>query len=212
MAEPIRIDQMAPDAAEVARCVEVLGAGGVVVIPTDSVYGIACAAFADNPAHARIFEIKHRERSQTLPLLVGLPEDLPRLSVELPDFAEALAERYWPGALTLVVRASETIPPEYVAQDGTVALRCPDSPFVREVIAALGMPLACTSANTHGLPAPVSDAELEQGIIVESELVFAAGRTPVREASTIVDCTEAQPFVLREGALPSEEVTTWPGR
>lgn len=206
MAEPIRIDQMAPNVAEVARCAEVLGAGGVVVIPTDSVYGIACAAFADNPAHARIFEIKHRERSQTLPLLVGSTEDLPRLSAELPDFAESLAERYWPGALTLVVHASDAVPPEYRAADGTIALRCPDSELVRTLARSVGAPLATTSANTHGQAAATSGSGIEERIVEEADLSLDAGPAPVGVASTIVGCLGPEPVIFREGAITEAQI------
>ena len=123
-------DQVAPDPQAVERAAAVLREGGVVVLPTDSVYGICCAAMAGNPAHARIFDIKRRDRSQTLPWFVADVCDLERYGRDVPTWALRLAERSWPGALTVVVRASEAVPPEYAqpsADGATIALRVPGS-------------------------------------------------------------------------------------
>ena len=106
-------DQVTPDPQAVERAAAVLREGGVVVLPTDSVYGICCAATAGNPAHTRIFDIKRRDRAQTLPWFIADVCDLERYGHDVPAWALRLAERSWPGALTVVVRASEAVPPEY---------------------------------------------------------------------------------------------------
>ena len=212
MGECLRTSQERPDAAVVEHAAEVLRAQGVIVTPTDSVYGLACAATPNNPAHQRIFAIKHRALTQTLPWFVADVQDLARYGADVPAWAHRLADAFWPGALTLVVRASAAVPSEY-AQPGatpdapaTIALRVPGSAFVRELVRAVGTPLAQTSANTHGAPSAASGAAVEPAIAEAVELVIDAGPAPVGVASTIVDATGPAPRVLRGGALTAEQV------
>lgn len=199
-----------PDEAAVERLAGVLRAGGVAVVPTDSVYGLACAATPGCPGHARIFDVKRRDRAQVLPWFVSGPDDLLRYGREVPEWARRLARACWPGALTLVVRASDEVAPEYSqpAADGarTIALRVPDCGLVLRTVGLLGTPLAQTSANTHGMPAATSAAALEPAVAAGVDLVVDAGEAPVGVASTIVDATGEAPVVLREGALLAADV------
>ena len=201
--------QDSPEPRLVARVAETLRAGGVAVLPTDSVYGICCAAAPGNPAHARIFEVKRRDRAQTLPWFIADAADLDVYGADVPDWARRLAERHWPGALTLVVRASSAVPAEY-AQPGadgpTNALRVPGSELDRAIVRALGRPVAQTSANVHGAPSATSGAGLDSAVAEAVDLVVDAGPAPVGVASTIVDATGVRPRVLREGALTEAEV------
>ncbi|MBM6774691.1 L-threonylcarbamoyladenylate synthase [Olsenella profusa] len=209
MGAVLTVSQAAPDPEVVARAAEVARSGGVLVLPTDSVYGLACAATPQNPAHGRIFDIKRRERTQTLPWFVADALDLTVYGEGVPAWARRLADALWPGALTLVVRASAAVPPEY-AQPGpdgpTIALRVPGSKLCRQIVRALGTPLAQTSANTHGAPAATSGHGVEPGIVAAADLVLDAGPAPVGVASTIVDATGEAPRVLRAGALTEAEV------
>ena len=198
----VRASQDEVDGEVVRRAAHVLLAGGVVVVPTDSVYGLCCTATPDNPAHRRIFEIKRRDLAQTLPWFVADPSGLDRYGRDVPEWAHRLAKKYWPGALTLVVRASDEVPAEYAQADtGTVALRVPDSDLVRAIVRETGTPLAQTSANTHGQAAATTGADIEDRLLDMADLVIDAGPAPVAVASTIVDCTGAEPRVLREGAI-----------
>ena len=119
----LAVSQSTPDPEVIARAAEVARSGGVLVLPTDSVYGLACAATSGNPAHGRIFEIKRRERTQTLPWFVADAADLSVYGEGVPAWALRLAGAFWPGALTLVVRASAAVPAEY-SQPG------PDGPTI----------------------------------------------------------------------------------
>ena len=206
MGSVLQVSQVKPTRSELDEAIATLAFGGVLVMPTDSVYGIGCAATSGNPAHERIFAIKRRDRSQTLPWLVADASDLARYGASVPDYAVALAVAHWPGALTLVVRASDAVPAEYRAANGTIALRCPDSNLVRALARGVGAPLATTSANTHGAAAATSGSGVEARIVAEADLTLDAGPAPVGVASTIVDCTGVSPKVLREGALSTEEV------
>lgn len=205
MGSVMYVSQDSPTQAALDAAIKVLEAGGVIVSPTDSVYGLVCAATAENPAHQRIFKIKNRPATQTLPLFVADPKDLPRFAVSVPSWACALVDVYWPGALTLVVTASDALPAEYLAPTGTVALRCPNSTLVRELARRVG-PLAQTSANTHGEPSATSGASVEPQIIEAADLTLDGGPAPLAVASTIVDCTGASPRVLREGAIAERDV------
>ncbi len=206
MGSVLQVSQTNPSRDAINEAVATLAFGGVLVMPTDSVYGIGCAATEGNPAHERIFDIKRRERSQTLPWLVADASDLHTYAARVPEYAIKLAIRFWPGALTLVVPASNAVPPEYRAADGTVALRCPDSNLVREIARKLGSPLATTSANTHGEAAATSGSGIEARIVREADLTLDAGPAPVGVASTIVGCAGDRPQVFREGALSTSQI------
>lgn len=184
----------------------VLARGGVAVMPTDTVYGIAQSVLANPQGPLALFSIKRRPLGKVVPWLVEDADALLRFGVEVPPYARALAERFWPGGLTLVVRASSEVPLPYRAADGTVALRCPGSAFVRSIIRASGSPLATTSANTSGCPAPTSYGDVEQRILDECDVAVDGGTTPDGVSSTVVVCVGEGPHVVREGAVPSSEI------
>ena len=198
----IKVSQEVPQRAVLDDAASVLRAGGVLVMPTDSVYGIGCAATAGNPAHQKIFSIKRRNRAQTLPWLIADPQDLMAYGCNVPLWMERLAHELWPGALTLVVQAGDAVPQEYRAANGTIALRVPDSNLVRALARAVG-PLATTSANTHGEAAATSGLDVERRIVREADLTLDAGLAPLAIASTIVGGEDEAPKVYREGAIPS---------
>ena len=202
MGDVLRVNQMAPAHEVIDEAVAVLSFGGVVVVPTDSVYGIGCAAFADNPARLRIFDIKRRPLAQTLPWLIADVDDLARFAAHVSDDALRLAVAFWPGALTLVVEASDEVPPEYRGADGTIALRLPNSALVRELARRVGVPLATTSANPHGKAAAVTGSAVDARLVEQADLTLDAGPAPIAIASTIVSCAGEEPRILREGAIP----------
>lgn len=192
-----------------------LTAGGLALVPTETVYGVgvAISAFAANletpgpdTGYGRIFTLKQRELTQTVPWLVDGPAALERYGKDVPHSICALAEKLWPGALTLVVSAADDVPSFMRAADGTVALRASASPVVQELIARCGSPLAVTSANTHGKPAPISFDEVEPRILAGVDVAIDAGETPCRDASTIVAVRDGELQILREGALAVREI------
>lgn len=192
-----------------------LTAGGLALVPTETVYGVgvAISAFAANleipgpdTGYGRIFTLKQRELTQTVPWLVDGPAALERYGKDVPHSICALAEKLWPGALTLVVPAADDVPSFMRAADGTVALRASASPVVQELIARCGSPLAVTSANTHGKSAPISFDEVEPRILAGVDVAIDAGETPCRDASTIVAVRDGELQILREGALAVREI------
>lgn len=190
------------DGAAIEAVASVLAAGGVAVFPTDTVYGIAQSVMANPLGPTRLFRIKRRPAEKTVPWLIADQGDVATFAMEIPAYADELAGRFWPGPLTLVLSASDAVPPAYRAADGTVALRIPDAPFVRGLIRRLGSPLATTSANTSGLPAPTRFSDLETRIAGEADIVVDGGATLDAAASTVVLCRRSGPELARAGALP----------
>lgn len=207
MGQVLKVDQDKPDEGALVQAAEMLRGQGVLVLPTDSVYGIGCAATHDNPARERVFQIKERPADMTLPWLIADTADLARYGEDVPSWALALTANFWPGALTVVVRASGRVPAEYQRADTrTIALRMPDSELVRELARRVRVPLAVTSANTHGAAPAASGASVEARLVEEADLTLDAGPAPIAIPSTIVDCTGAEPHILREGAIPAADI------
>lgn len=202
----------------VLAAAEVLSSGGLALMPTETVYGlgvsIAPLVTAPDPdampgpesGYRRIFSVKQRDLAQTTPWLVADVSALDTYGCDVDDVSRALAEAFWPGALTLIVRAREDIPAYLKAADGTIALRASASPVVAALIAACASPLAVTSANTHGEPAPSSFAEVELSVLAGVDVAIDAGETPCQDASTIVSCLGAAPVIIRQGALSAEAI------
>lgn len=188
----------------VTRAAAALRDGEIVVIPTDTLYGVAADAF--NPhGTRRIFEAKQRPRSFPLPVLVRSPKQLPGLCPTLPDGAEDLMAAYWPGPLTIVVPAQPGLRWDLGDNEGTVAVRMPLDEVALAVIREVG-PLAVTSANRSGEPpaTTVDEARKQLGSLVRHYVDDGARRE--QTASTIVDLTRREPQVLREGAIREQDV------
>jgi L-threonylcarbamoyladenylate synthase len=186
-----------PDPAALAAAAAALGAGLVVGLPTDTVYGLAVDARRPG-AVDRVFVAKQRPRHVELPVLVADLGQALDLAGDLPAGTRALMEGFWPGALTLVVLRRPGLTLDLGERVDTIGLRCPDHPVARALCRAAG-PLATTSANRHGEPpaqqaAPVAEME---GVA----LVLDAGRC-AGQPSTVVDCTGDELRLLRQGALP----------
>jgi L-threonylcarbamoyladenylate synthase len=205
MSKTYHIDSDSPNAEVINLAATVLRDGGLVVFPTETVYGIG--ALADSKFGAQeIFEVKVRPLDKPLPWLVENEDALDTYGVDIPDYAHRLAHAYWPGPLTLVVCASERVGKDFRAPDGTVALRSPAHEVVIELIQSSGGPIIATSANTTGNPAPGSYEDVETRILHAADLCLDGGETAHQQASTVVLCTGAQPVVLREGAIPSDQI------
>ena len=205
MGRIIKIDQKNPDKEGLEQALYCLKSGGMVVMPTDSVYGIGCAAKPGAPSHRRIYAAKKRPLDQRLPWLVSGTKELIRLGNKVPKQALDLAKRFWPGALTIVVPASPLVAPEYRSPDGSIAMRCPDSPLVRELAKRVG-PLAVTSANLHGGQAAADGADIDPALIEAADLVIDSGPAPVGVASTIVSYMSGEARIVREGAISREQI------
>jgi L-threonylcarbamoyladenylate synthase len=197
--------RVAPD-EQIARAIDAVRAGGVIVIPTDTVYGIA--ASIDHPdAIERLFHLKQRAGTKAIPILVDGCERLQRLAAHLPDAALRLVEAYWPGALTLVVEASDAVPEAILRGGSTVGLRMPANADALAVIGGAGGALAVTSANRSGdIEARTAD-EARHIFGSTVDVIVDGGPSPLAQPSSVVDVTCDPPRVLRNGAISAWEIT-----
>jgi L-threonylcarbamoyladenylate synthase len=188
----------APDA--ILTAAETLRRGGLVVFPTDTVYGVA--ADMRNPvALARLYEAKERPRHMAIPVLISGPEHMAQAARDVPATLARLAERFWPGGLTLILPRQEGLPDILTAGGDTIAVRMPDHAVAQAVIEAAGGALAVTSANRSGQPSPQTAQEAFEGLRGRVELVLDGGACPVGEASSIIDLGSQPPRLLRRGPL-----------
>jgi L-threonylcarbamoyladenylate synthase len=191
--------------AAVEHALERLRRGEVIAIPTDTVYGVATDGF--NPEGIdKLFAVKARPRNKPIPLLLADAADLEQVALHIPREAMVLAGRFWPGGLTLVVRANEHVPAILRAEGDSVAVRVPDHPVPRDLARALGRPLAATSANISGGPNPSTAQEVELQLGGRIGLILDGGTVGAGLPSTVVDLTVTPPRVLRAGALPIGEI------
>jgi L-threonylcarbamoyladenylate synthase len=194
----------------VKEAVRILRSGGLVCYPTDTVYGIGAAA-GNDAAVRRLFAVKGRSPEKALPLLLTDTSDAARVA-DVTPLARALADRFWPGALTIVMRKAPSYRSLALAGGNTVALRVPDHDLVRAMVRALGEPLTGTSANRAGAPAPASAAEVAFQMSEMVDLIIDGGPCQATMESTVVDITRAAPEVLREGPVSREAIEEAVGR
>ncbi len=178
--------------------------GGLVVLPTDTVYGVGADAF-DGRAVGALLEAKGRGRDMPPPVLVASPDTVDGLATDVPAYARTLIERYWPGPLTLIFKAQPSLAWDLGDTNGTVAVRMPDHPVALALLAETG-PLAVTSANRTGQPAATGILEAATMLGAAVEVYLDDGPSPTTVASTIVDCTHDEPLVLRPGVITAAQV------
>ena len=195
------ITASSPDA--IRQLVEVLQAGGLVAFPTDTVYGVGALAF-DGKAVESIYIAKDRPIEKAIPILIGDADDITKISSEVPPMAKKLAERFWPGPLTLIVPKHLGLP-DSVSATNTVRVRVPDHLVARSVLRAAG-PMAVTSANLSGQPSPSTAEEVFTQLNGRIALILDGGKTPGGVPSTLVDCTDTQPIVVRQGPISLNQI------
>jgi tRNA threonylcarbamoyl adenosine modification protein (Sua5/YciO/YrdC/YwlC family) len=189
-----------------AAAVGAIRSGDLVVLPTDTVYGIAADAF-DPPAVSRLLVAKGRGREMPPPVLINAAPTLDALASGVPSWVRTLVGHYWPGPLTVVVREQGSLQWDLGNTRGTVAVRMPHDPVALALLERTG-PLAVSSANLSGRPAATNADQAEEMLGDWVEVILDGGPTTSDLASTILDCTGDRPRVLRAGALAPEELRT----
>jgi len=193
----------APGTAQAAA--EIIKSGGLVGIPTETVYGLAADGL--NPeAVAKIFQAKGRPQDNPLILHICGPEQIEEYCHHIPQAAYTLAERFWPGPLTMVLPARSCVPKCTTAGLPTVAIRCPDSAITREIIRLAAVPVAAPSANISGKPSTTTAEHVLHDHDGKIELIVDGGPSRVGVESTIVDLTEKRPRLLRPGGITPEQL------
>lgn len=189
----IKDDNMEP-AAEIIRN------GGLVAVPTETVYGLAANGL-DEAAVRKIYEIKNRSGTKPVSLLVSGMADAEKFCRDIPDSAYLLAEKFWPGPLTMVLRKRPVVPDIVTAGGDTVGVRCPDHLKTLNIIRLAGVPLAAPSANLSGLPSPKDLDGVLRVFNGKIECAVDGGRCAVGIESTVLDLASDRPRILRQGGL-----------
>ena len=195
---------------EIRKGIDVLKSGGVVAFPTDTLYGLGAAAFVPQ-AVFRVYEIKGRGQNVPLPLLLASVQQLQKVAVDVPTIALSLAERFWPGPLTLVVKKSPSVPDLVTGGRPTVAVRVPNHPVALALIDGVEMPITGTSANPSGGQEPVTAQDVRNLLGDKVDLIIDGGSAQGGVPSTILDVSGDTPRLLRAGALEPQVVEEYLG-
>ena len=206
-AEILRIHPDEPEPELIDIVVNSLNSGNVVALPTDTFYGLAVDP-VNLRAVDRIYDIKTRARHKPLSLLISEVEQAYELARNLDTAFDRLAEKFWPGPLTLVVKAGGKLPLRVTANTGNLALRVPEAAIPRAVVGRLGLPITATSANLSGLPECCYAGAVRDQLGDQIPLIVDGGPTARTTATTIVDLSGGGNswMILREGAIPTHEI------
>jgi L-threonylcarbamoyladenylate synthase len=191
------------DPTAVGQALSVLQQGGLVAFPTDTVYGLAAPAFS-NAGIERLFQAKDRDTSRAIAVLIGSADQLELLAASVSQVALRLAQRFWPGPLTLVVPRHPSLPGN-LSPLPTIGVRMPDHEVALALLRLSG-PLATTSANLSGGPNPLTAQDVLAQLDGRVDLILDGGPTPGGTPSTVVDCTTPNLRLLREGPLSLEDL------
>lgn len=187
---------------KIKKAVRCLKSGGIIAIPTDTVYGLGADPF--NPgAVQKLYTVKGRPDGNPIPLVLSSVADIHRFSQNLPDFFFQLTDRFWPGGLTIVIE-SKGLLPVLTAGGNTVGVRIPDNPLLLKILQAFGGPMAITSANLSGEPPATSAEEIGEELASRIDMIVDGGKTPGPIPSTVYDISVSPPLVRRRGVISEE--------
>ena len=198
----IAIDPVKPDQARIAEAAGILKAGGIVVYPTETFYGLGADA-TNEKAIERVFTIKGRSSANPLPVIIGEENELARLAMDVDEMSRRLIKVFWPGPLTLVFTASPRISAKLTANTGKIGIRISGHSIAASLAGALGRPITATSANPSGAAECTSPEEAMSSLGNLVDAVIDGGMTPGGAGSTILDMTCKPPVIIREGVIPA---------
>jgi L-threonylcarbamoyladenylate synthase len=194
---------LASDPQAIDQAIQTLESGGLVAFPTDTVYGLA-ARVSDPAGIDRLYAVKGRDSAKAIPVLLSSPDELAQVTAGMNAIARRLARRFWPGPLTLVVPRHPNLP-ENLSNLATIGVRMPDHAVALALLRCSG-PLAVTSANQSGGENSCTAQEVQAQLSGRIELILDGGQTPGGLPSTVVDCTGAEPAILRQGPITAADM------
>ena len=181
------------------EAVQSLKSGGIVAIPTDTVYGLGADPF-NASAVQKLYTFKGRPDGKPIPLILSSVEDIHSVAQNLPGFFFHLTDRFWPGGLTIVVESKDLLP-VLTAGGNTVGVRIPDNPLLLQILRAFGGPMAITSANVSGEPPATSIQEIGEELASRIDVIVDGGKTPGPVPSTVYDISVSPPIIRRHGVI-----------
>lgn len=196
---------MASGDTTIEEAAAALRRGEPVIFPTDTVYGLGVSV-RDAHAPSVLYQLKGRDESKPIAWLVGSADDLDEYGAQVPDLARALVRAYWPGPLTIIVKAGDAVPPAFRAGTGTIGLRMPANDTALALIRATGCPVATTSANKAGEPAAYRSDDLDAALVAGAGALVRDDAPKSGVASTVVDCSGEHPEIRRVGAVGAAEI------
>lgn len=204
----LEIDPIDPKLREIEEAASFLKAGKLVAFPTDTVYGIGADVFNEK-AVQQIFAVKKRGPDKPLQVLISRRSDLQDIAEDHSEVLDRLMSEFWPGPLTLVMKAKEDFPRQVRCGRDTIGVRMPSNTVALRLIEAFGRPIAATSANISGHPDPVDAADVMKHLGGKVHLILDGGSTPGNTPSTVLDISVYPPVVLRQGKLAIEDLRIW---
>jgi len=186
--------------------VDILRKGGVVALPTDTIYGLG-ADISNEKAIARVFSIKGRLTTKALPVLVSGIEQALKLTTSVPKVGLALMEAFWPGSLTLICKKSQTVSDKLTGSMDSIAIRYPEHPIPLEIINRLGSPITGTSANRSGEQTPFTSEQIIQSLGTDVDYVIPGACPENNVGSTIIDISIEEATIIRAGSIPVQQIT-----
>lgn len=192
-------------ARSITQAAQVILEGGVIIYPTETIYGIGANALEPKIVE-KVFTIKERKKSNPILVLVPDRQSLEELVIEVPEQAEVLMRNFWPGPLTIVFKASPIVSPILTAETGKIGIRLSSDNFCRELLNICRIPITSTSANLSGEPNPDSIGIINERVLDSVDLIVDAGRLTSQTPSTVVDVTKGKVELLREGAVAFQRI------
>ncbi len=202
----IKVDRKKPERNIIRFAASLLERGMLIVIPTETVYGLAADA-RNKAAVMKIYKIKNRKITNKLPLQVHDIAEARRLTSALPNFAEKIMKEFWPGPLTMICRAANNVPEWLTGPEKRLGIRIPDELFCLYLLKETGFPLVVTSANLSGEEPAKSAADLTNSFAIEKGIqIFDAGKCSLGRSSTVLDITRRPPLILRNGPVTKTDI------
>jgi L-threonylcarbamoyladenylate synthase len=205
MTRIVAIDPDQPQSDRIAEALEVLRGGGLVIYPTRCLYGVG--GDATNPAAVeKVFDAKGRPKNQPVAVICGKDALIARIVETVPPLAKRIMDRFWPGSVTIVMKANKTLPPLLTAGTGRIGVRRPAQAVAAALAAALDRPITATSANRSGSEGCYRVEDLSPEVLAHVDLVLDAGDLDGGVGSTVVDAGGEAPVIIREGLVAAEEI------
>ncbi|MDO8527738.1 MAG: L-threonylcarbamoyladenylate synthase [Deltaproteobacteria bacterium] len=205
MTKIIQINSKVPDAREIARAAEYILAGEVVAYPTETIYGLAADVF-NKKAVKKIYDLKARDYGLPVSVLVSDRQMLKEIVDEIPERAIVLMRRFWPGPLTILFHVKDSFPKTLVTNVGKIGVRISSNPIASALVAKVGRPLTTTSANRTGFPPSLNVRHVQKFFEDRLACIIDGGECEPSRGSTVVDVTDETMRIIRDGAVPAEEV------
>lgn len=201
----LKIDPIAPESEKIQEASDIILNGGIIGYPTETVYGLGCDAF-NHAAIKRLYSIKRRDLTKPMSVIIHSQLQLCQTTKAIPEVANKLIQKFWPGPLTLVLLANPRLQPLLVGAGNTIAVRIPANQICLSLLSICQVPLVSTSANLSGTKELVSPGAVLKVFLDKLDLLIDGGPTISDVPSTIVDCTGKNARLLRAGAIPVDSI------